>query len=556
VSGKRHGILSGNGGFEVETARATQGQVDDDSSMKRGRRLVDKLLGPSAYPFPVAAVRLIETHCAWVLLTGQFVFKIKKPVNFGFLDYSTLEKRRFYCEEEVRLNKRFAPEIYLDVVAVRGDSERPHIEGDGPVLEYAVRMRQFADNGLLSQCAEQKRLDATHVDQMIRIVAEFHQGAEQAGNESPFGEPDRIHHYVVENFDHIRPFVSGSQVVQQLHRIERWVTEARTKLDGLLRDRKRNGFIRECHGDLHLGNLTLIDGQVTLFDCIEFNPELRWIDVISEVAFLVMDLQERGYRAFASRFLNGYLQETGDYQGLALLRYYLVYRAMVRAKVAILRRQQTDRESAAFAQADDEFRKYTQLAEDYTQPLHPMLLITYGLSGSGKTTVARQLAELRGTVQIRSDVERKRLAGLAALDKSGAQVGKGLYTAGQTEQTYQRLAELADAVLATGYSVVVDATFLKRDLRERFRALAETRGVPFAILDCEASDQELRRRVRLRAAREADASEATLEVLDYQLKSREEPAAEELAATIRVDTASSDYIRRLTQDLDRYLKPK
>ena len=520
-----------------------------ESALEASRLLIEGLRRPGAYPHPTRRVELLETHCAWVLLTGEFAFKIKKPVDFGFLDYSTLEKRRFFCQEEIRLNRRFAPQIYLDVVAIRGEPERPHIGDDGPVLEYAVRMRQFPADGLLSQLAETGRLEAAHIDQMIARIADFHRTTGRASPASEYGDPARIHHWVVENFEHVRSVVSSAEDLQQLARLRQWVEQERVRLDALLRSRKRDGFIRECHGDLHLGNLTLIDGRVTLFDCIEFNPELRWIDVISEVAFLIMDLQERGYAGFANRFLNGYLQHTGDYEGIGVLPYYLVYRAAVRAKVAVLRAQQAAPASPVLRHARREYHEYASLAGQYTEPRRPALLITCGLSGSGKSTLASRLCEQLGLIQLRSDLERKRLAGLAAQDNSRSALGAGLYTPDQTEQTYRRLAQLAAAVIGAGYTALVDATFLQRRHREMFRGLAGDRGVPFAILDCQAPEAELRRRIRQRQAAGADASEANLQVLDAQLAGREALDGTETARAIRVDTAAPEHFAALLDEL-------
>lgn len=527
------------------------GPAGADSSMESSRALIQGLLQPDAYPHPTRQVELLETHCAWVLLTGDYAFKIKKPVNFGFLDYSTLEKRRFFCQEEIRLNRRFAPQIYLDVVAVTGEPGHPRMGGDGPALEYAIRMLQFPANGLLSQLAAAGRLESAHIDQMIERVAGFHQATARASAASAFGDPQHIHHWVVENFEHIRPTISSAQDLQQLERLRDWVEQERERLDSLLRARKRDGFIRECHGDLHLGNITLIDGEVTPFDCIEFNPELRWIDVMSEVAFLIMDLQERGYAGFANRFLNGYLQHSGDYEGLGVLRYYLVYRAVVRAKVAVLRAQQADPASQVLRHARLEYHEYAQLAERYTAARHAVLLITYGLSGSGKSTLAQQLCQRAGPLQIRSDIERKRLAGMAALDSSGSALGSGIYSRDRTEQTYRRLADLAAAALAAGYGVIVDATFLQRRQRLMFRELAEAQAVPFAIIDCQAPEAELRRRIRLRQGTAGDASEATLQVLDSQLGSREPLDRDETARAIWVDTAAPRYLEVLLEQLGR-----
>ncbi|MGD2075942.1 MAG: AAA family ATPase [Gammaproteobacteria bacterium] len=520
------------------------------AELARAERLIEGLLRPEAYARPpTGSIELEETHAAWVVLAGDYAFKIKKPVDYGFLDYSTLDKRRFFCQEEIRLNRRFAPDIYLDVVAIRGSHARPRIEGEGSVLEYAVRMRRFPSNGLLSQLAETGALATAHIDQMIEAIAGFHRDAERASADSAYGRAERIHHWVMENFHHIRPFVGSGEHAEPLESLRRWADGERGRLDPLFERRRRGGFIRECHGDLHLGNLTLIHDRVTPFDCIEFNPELRWIDVMSDVAFLTMDLEDRGYPAFAHRFLNGYLQHGGDYEGLGVLRYYQFYRAMVRAKVAALRGQQEEAGSEALRHAEEEYRGYVALAARYTRPPHGALLITHGLSGSGKSTLARQLCEARGMIQIRSDLERKRLAGLAPLEESGSRVGSGLYTGQWTDQTYRRLTELADRVLESGFPVIVDATFLERARRERFQQLAKRRGVPFGILDCRAPEAELRRRIRSRRDLGADASEATLAVLDGQLRSREPLAHDETPAAIRVDTGAPDGLAAVLAEL-------
>jgi predicted kinase len=303
-----------------------------------------------------------------------------------------------------------------------------------------------------------------------------------------------------------------------------------------------------------LGNITLIDDQVTLFDCLEFNPELRWIDVISEVAFLVMDLADRGYRNFAFHFLNGYLQQTGDYEGLGMLRYYLVYRALVRAKVAMLRKQQAGADQQLVQTAHAEYLQYMQLAQQSIRHGQPALLITCGVSGTGKSTIARQLCEAAGMIQLRSDTERKRMAGLAATDRSASATGKGLYTAEQTAKTYQRLADLASVVLQAGYAVIVDATFLQRQYRDLFRALADQQRVPFVILECQAVDAEIERRIKLREVQGRDPSEATLDVLQEQRKAAQTLAEEEIPCSISVNSGSGD-IRRVLAELKGRLNP-
>ena len=516
---------SGHNGASNHRAQAMQGQT-----------LIENMLNPAVYAHETRNIRLVETHCAWVLLTGDFVYKIKKPVNFGFLDFSTLEKRRHFCEEEVRLNRRFAPDIYLKVVTLTGTAEHPELSGQGDVLDYAVLMRQFSDGGLLSDLAANGELLAWHIDQLVPCIAGFHEQAPRAQVADPFGDPSGIHHWVMENYQHIQPLLRPDDDHARVEQMRSWSENEYRHLAPLLGRRKSDGAVRECHGDLHLGNITLIDGQVTPFDCIEFNPQLRWIDVISEVAFLLMDLDACGQSGLAWRFLNGYLQYAGDYTGLRVLRYYMVYRAMVRAKVAVLRRQQLAEAGDACSRATDEYLQYLHLAEAYVSSGPVGLVITHGLSGSGKSTVARELAERMGFIQLRSDVERKRLAGLGSNDSSRSGTGTGLYTANRTSMTYHRLSELAETVLEAGYRVIVDATFLKREYRDHFRGLAEKLDVPFLLLDCAAEDRELERRIQSRADRKTDASEATIEVLRAQRKSQEALTKSENQCAVRVDT--------------------
>lgn len=499
------------------------------------------------------ACEVIETHISWILLTGQYVYKIKKPVNFGFLDFSTLEKRRFCCIEELRLNKRLAADLYLEVVPITGTPEHPIISGagTGTAIEYAVKMRQFPSGQLLSEHARNGRLDVGHLDQLADIVADFHETIEQTDENSPYGDSANINHWFIENFDHIRPLLADDAHKQQLQRIQQWGDSEWRRLSGMMQLRKHQGCVRECHGDLHLSNMTLINGTVTLFDCIEFNPLLRWIDVISEVAFLVIDLLHFGYDRFAYRFLNRYLQYTGDYQGLTLLRYYLVYRALVRAKVSLLRMAQCPDDQDVTKQALREYAAFADLAERFTTRRQTALIITHGYSGSGKSTFAAQLAEQIGAFQIRSDIERKRLYGYRALMQTGSDIDKGLYTEEASQKTYQRLLEIAKGVLKAGFPVIIDAAFLKTEQRAPFRQLAVDCGVPFRIIDFQASDQELYRRIK---QRQDDASEATVAVLHHQQQSAQPLLDQEQSELITVNTENGNALNSLLNHFGDYLQ--
>jgi aminoglycoside phosphotransferase family enzyme/predicted kinase len=493
------------------------------------------LLDPACYPHPVAGVRVLETHISWVLLTGEYAYKIKKPVDLGFLDFSSLELRRRYCEEELRLNRRLAPELYLDVVEIRGAPGAPRIGGDGPLLEYAVRMREFPQAALASRALADGAFGAAEVDALAALIARFHEGAPRAPESERFGSPDRVQAAAQQNFEQMLPLVKSAPDDRALRELRRWTEREFAARGEALAARRKQGYVRECHGDLHLRNIVLLDGRPVPFDCIEFNPDLRWIDVMSEVAFLAMDLEDRGRRDLAWRFLARYFEATGDYAGLAVLPYYLVYRALVRAKVHLLRSRQSGLRRPERARLARAFEDYLRLAARLAAPRHPALLLAHGLSGSGKTTFTQTLIEALGAIRVRSDLERKRAHGIAPLASSGSGVGKGLYSAVVNTATYRRLGELAQEALRAGFSVVVDGAFLKRSERDAFRAIAERINSPFVILDFHAPLEVLRERIALRLARADDASEADFAVLEHQIGAREPLTPAERAASFAVD---------------------
>lgn len=500
---------------------------------------IRRLLEAAAYPHPVAEVELIETHISWVLLAGDFAYKIKKPVDFGFLDFSTLDKRRFYCEEELRLNRRLAPNIYLEVLPLTGTPDNPHLGGAGEAFDYALKMRRFPQDIRLDRLLETGQLTPAHIDGLARNLATFHLGLPPAETSALYGSPEQVLHPMEENFQQMRSPMMAPADLANLDRLHAWTRDEFERVRPLLAERKQRGFIRECHGDLHLGNIVLLESAPVPFDCIEFNDNLRWIDVVSDLAFAVMDLMDRKRPDYARRLLNTWLEHTGDYEGLRLLRFYQVYRAMVRAKVAALRAAQPALETGAQEKLRREYRGYITLAGQLAQPVAPTLLLAHGFSGAGKTTLTQPLVERLGAIRLRSDVERKRLFGLHALEKSASGVEGGIYTTDATTLTYRRLAELAGLVIEAGYPVVVDATFLRYEQRTAFRQQARELDVPFAILDFRAKEETLRGRIRQRARAGNDASEADLAVLEKQLAVAEPLKDEEITWMLEVDTEST-----------------
>jgi hypothetical protein len=501
--------------------------------------LIRSLLEAQVWGHEVRDLSLVETHISWVLLTGPYAYKIKKPVNLGFLDFSTLEKRHFYCQEELRLNRRLAPRLYVDVIAITGEATRLLINGPGPVLEYAVKMVQFPQEAQLDRLLARGGLGAHHIDELAQRVAAFHGNIAVAAPESPYGEPEQIQELVLANFDRVLCELQDQGMLDRVRTLRQWAQQEYQRCHNVLAARKRQGFVRECHGDMHLRNIALLDDELVIFDGIEFSDSLRWIDVISEVAFLVMDLDDRQQPQLAWRFLNGYLEQTGDYASVEVMRYYLVYRAMVRAMVDAIRVHQPGMSEIEKRRVLDEYGTYVSLAERYTQIPRPLLIITHGLSGSGKTTVAQALLEHYPAIRIRSDVERKRLHGLTADMRAGSDIDRGLYAPEATARTYRRLTELARIVVETGYTVIIDAAFLKQEQRMMLRVLAEELHVPFVILDCRAPVDTLRERIRSREREARDASEATVAVLERQLAAQESLTESEKTHTLSVDTTGA-----------------
>ena len=516
--------------------------------------LAQALRSPACYPHPVDRVCVVETHISRVFLAGDHAYKVKKDVRLPFADFSTLEARRRSCAEEVRLNRRTAPGLYLGVVPIAGPAAALVVGGAGPAIEYAVHMRRFPADALLEVLAREGRLTAAHAEALAQGVAALHAAAERAPPGSGYGTPEDILGDALGNIHDVREAHAAPALADALDLLREWTLAEHRALAPLLAERRSDGFVRECHGDLHLANVVLLDGVPVPFDALDFAPRLRWIDVMSDAAFTVMDLERHRKPALASAFLDRYLELTGDYPGLRVLRFYTVYRAMVRAKVAAIRARQSapgpDRDAARAEVAAD-----IALAQRLARRSQPALILMHGLAGSGKSFVSRGVVESLGAVRIRSDVERKRRHGLDAGERSASPPGGGLYTARENALTYGRLAELASWSLAGGYPTVVDAAFLRRGERDALRALAAAAGASFAIAACVAPDAVLRERLARRERAADDASEAGLEVLAFQRTRIEPLARDEAAHAVVFDTTRPPALREGCAALARRIRP-
>lgn len=511
------------------------------TTMSDSLALIATLQQPGAWPDRVEAVQLIETHISWVLLTGAEAFKIRKPVDLGFLDYSTLARRDHCAHEEVRLNRRFAPEIYRDVVRITGTAAAPRFDGEGPLLEVAVRMKQFDHSRQLDLELAAGRLSTADLRAVADAIVAFQDSAPRAEVADPYGSPEAVLAPVRENFSQLRgicaDMAAPAAAAEMLDQLEAVSLSWAEGLHETFLERRAGGFIREGHGDLHLANLTRLPEGIRAFDGIEFSAELRWIDVVNDLAFLFMDLSMRGRQELAWVMLNQWLLRSGDHRGLALLRFYVLYRAMVRAKVAALRAGQLpgeEREAALSTMVD-----YLKFGRATVAAAVPKLILACGVSGSGKSWLGERLAAAGGWVHLRSDVERKRLFGLAAEARSGSDKDGGIYTAGASRLTYAHLLQMATELLAAQHSVLVDATFLQREHRQPFLELARRRGIEATVIFVDGDPELFAERVRRRLRAGEDASEADERVLRDQLRELQRPQADEGCRVLRVDGGDS-----------------
>ncbi len=528
-----------------------------EMDIKQQSILIGSLMRPDVFDHPTGTITCIETHISWVILAGDYAYKIKKACNLGFLDFSTLKKRRHFCDEEVRLNRRLAAPLYIGVIPLMGEPKQPVLQGTGTIIEYAIKMIRFPQQAQLDHMLTHGKLENRHIDAYAQMVAGFHCAAGPASEETAFGDPAHVDHAVAQVFGQLRRQPETAQYTALINELEDWCASTFKTLTPLFEHRKRGGFIRECHGDMHLRNLVWFNECPLAFDCLEFDPDLRWIDILSEVAFLVMDLDHRGQHRLAYRFLNAYLERTGDYADMPVLRFYLVYRALIRAMVDAIRAAQPGISSTERKEATQAFCSYLKLAQSYCRPAIPPLMITHGLSGSGKSTLSQLLLEQIGALRIRSDVERKRIFGLlgglntALNTHAGAHhpdSAQQLYSQAANTRTYATLKHLAEKVLEGRFPVIIDAVFLHHEERAEFRALALRMQIPFIILVFAASANTLRQRIR---ERKNDVSDADLAVLEMQLGALKPLQDAELSHHIVIDTEQPFDAAQLASAIER-----
>lgn len=500
--------------------------------------LIQQMMQPGFYPHSVKEpIQLMQTHVSYVFLTGDYAYKVKKPMNFGFLDFSTLEARGHFCSEELRMNQLMAPEIYLEVLPITQQGDRFVLGGAGQPVEYVLKMCQFPQEALFINLFEQGKLTEAHMEELGRIVAQFHAEAQTSDYIRSFGKVSKIREAIDENYQQTEKYIGGPQTQQQYEETKHFTDTFFADCQELFATRRETERIRECHGDLHLRNICLWHDKIQLFDRIEFNEPFRFVDVMYDVAFTVMDLEARGRQDLGNAFLNTYVEQTGDWEGLQVLPLYLSRQAYVRAKVNSFLLDDSGVPDDAKQEASAIASDYYRLAWEYTKTNQGQLILMSGLSGSGKSTVARHLARRLGGIYIRSDAVRKHLADVP-LEQPGRDE---LYTWAMSEKTYARLLELGIKLASVGFPVILDAKYDRQKFRQDAIALFKSYQLPVRIIYCTAPEAVLRDRL---LSRTGDVSDATANLLTLQQAAAQPFTEEEQPLVITLDT-TQDWASQL-----------
>jgi uncharacterized protein len=501
--------------------------------------LIQQMLSPEFYPHPVTIpIQSIQTHASVVLLTGDFAYKLKKPVNFGFLDYSTVANRQHFCEEEIRLNQRGARELYLAVFPISKQGNKYQFGTNGEIVDYAVKMVQFPQSALFSNMFELGGISTDDIAEMGQVVAQFHAEAQTSEYISGFGTVAKIRQSIEDNYRQTEKYIDRSQTQQQYTETKAYTDRFLLEHEQLFLDRIVGGFIRECHGDLHLRNICRWHNKILLFDCIEFNESFRFVDTMYDVAFAVMDLEARGRKDLANQFLNTYVEQTGDWAGLQVLPMYLSRQAYVRAKVTSFLLDDLGISSEDRAAAAETAGNYYRQAWEYTRTKQGRSIMLSGLSGSGKSTLGKQIAESVNGIQLRSDAVRKHLGGIPLLTKGD----DSLYTPEMTAKTYQQVLSLGAKLAIQGFTVILDAKYDRQSLRAAVIDLAQSEGIQLDIIHCTAPESVLRDRL---AQRTGDIADATVDLLASQQANWEDFTTVERSYVTVIDTTVDSIVSLL-----------
>lgn len=507
----------------------------------------DKVLTRDSLSFETKDFFILQTHISYVIVTDHIVYKIKKPVNFGFLDFTTLEKRKFYCEQEVLLNRRLCEDLYLGVVGITQENDHYKVEGEGEPIEYAVKMKRLPLDGMMVNLLNERQVTLAHIDLIVKTLVPFYKVAETGERINYYGSLEVISYNCEENFTQTKAYIGQALTQRKFNQIVNYTREFLSKNKRLFEKRIKEGFIRDGHGDLYSANICFDNlRRVYIFDCIEFNERFRCGDVASDLSFLAMDLDYHRRRDLSQYFIERYQRESNDPDLYHLLDFYKCYRAYVRGKIGCFTFGDPKVPPEERYRALKSAQCYFDLAFSYAGGV-PKVAIFMGLSGTGKTTLAKNFIQKVPAVYISSDIVRKELLGIRPEEHHYADFEKGIYSPEITERTYQAMIESTLEEISYGRDVVLDATFREKRHREWLKEALKKRGiVPYWIF-CHASDEVIKRRIEKRS-KEMNASDALFETYLAQ-KTRFEPPTEEKLLKLETTSSIEELIVQISQFL-------
>jgi hypothetical protein len=521
--------------------------------------LFDNLKNPKFYGPHVTSVQLLQTHISYVALTGTFAYKVKKAVNFGFLDFSTLDKRKYYCEEELRLNKRLCPEMYLDVLPITQKDGSLELDGNGPIVEYALKMKEFPQEFIMTNMLKQQKITEHTIDQICSLLIEFYTAQEPSEEITKYGELPAVRQNIDENFEQTKPMINTTVSKDTYWFIKDAVTSFFERKKDVFGRRMKEGKIFDCHGDLHSGNIVVTNERIHIFDCIEFNDRFRFCDIASDIGFLAMDLDYLNFPYLSSHLIHRYVEKNADAGISSVLNFYKSYRAFVRGKVHGFQLNDPHIDQTKKKDVVKSAQKYFELSRYYAAlfslDLHtnkPLLFLVSGLSGTGKSTIARKIAVDYHAVQINTDVVRKEVAGIDQFEQHHDQVDTGLYDPKRVDDTYEQVMKRAADVLKNGGNVVLDATFQKKKYRQMAHHIAMKHHSAMVIVECICPDDVVKKRLEDRVKKKS-VSDGRWEIYLAQKTTFEPLTSEEGHLTMDTSNGSYEYRMDFFQQLLSYV---
>ena len=509
-------------------------------------KFLKKLKNPTLYNSDLKKVKIIQTHISYVAITNNFAYKIKKPIDFGFLDFSTLEKRKYFCEEEIKLNRRLCPEIYLDVVSITRKNDELELNGSGEIIDYAVKMKKFSQDFILDKLIKKNQIDEKIIDKIVDILVNFYKSTKSTDEIKNFGTAKAVKYNTDENFEQTKEFIDITIERNIFEFIKKTTNEFLLVNKNFFNHRAQNGFIKDCHGDLHSGNIVILDNKkICIFDCIEFNHRFRYADVASDIAFLSMDLDFLGQPYLSSYLIEKYIEKSKDKNMFYVLNFYKCYRAYVRGKVTSFKLNDPNIDKIQREEITKVAKKYFNLAYYYAQlfsreikkHVKPVLFITTGLTGTGKTTIARKLAVDYNAGIISSDIIRKEIAGIDKYERHHDAYNTGLYSPENMKQTYDKIFEKADFFLKKQRNVVLDATFKTEELRKKAKKLSEKNNACFINIYCNCPKKKVKEYLESRVEKKS-VSDGRWEIYVKQKKSFEKPENNDF---IEIDVSKNNF---------------